>query len=83
MNQINDLMNKAKQIACKPQTVLNNPFITINHAKSLNITTNGPVVIKKDVLMIPVNVFSFISFRGYNKRVILNRNDLSVKQVIF
>ena len=76
------LIQKAKKVAVNPYTALNREYITTSHAKSLNITVSGPVVIKGDgprrVVIVPINVFSFHSRQSYNKRVVLNAADLTV-----
>ena len=80
--KMTNLMDSAKRIACKPCVALNRDYVTTGYAKSLNITVNGPVVIKNGLAIVPINVFSFLSFRDHSKRVVLNSSDLSVKAVL-
>lgn len=76
---INDLIHKAKQIACQP-TIAIDRHMTVNWAKSLNITVDGPVTIKHGLVIVPINIFSFTTFKDYSKRIVLNCHDLSLKE---
>ena len=77
MDEITKKIERAKQIACSPCVALGNRPVTTGHAKSLNITVNGPVCIKHDgAVIVPIDVFSFTSFKSYSKKVVLN-SDLS------
>ncbi len=77
-----EMIQKAKSVACKPTIALNRTCISISRAKSLNITVNGPVSIKHGLIMISINIFTFLDFTDYSKRVVLNQNDFSLNQIL-
>ncbi len=82
MKTIQEITNRAKEIATDLTTHYPSSFLTVGFAKSLNVTVNGPTTFGRTNISIPVNIFHFDSFRDYNKRVILNRDTLKVQRVI-
>lgn len=81
MMTIDEAHTKAKEVATK----IDNFFafaITTRFAKSMNITVDGAISFGHDRISVPVNVFSFDTFRDFAARVIIDRNTYAVINVI-
>ena len=81
METIQEVFSKAKEVACQGSIALNRG-ITVREAMDLNITVNGPVSIKEQLIVVPINIFRFSTFKDYSKRVVLNRSDFSLVQIL-
>ncbi len=79
-SEMEEIIRKAIKKATSPFNFVYAP--TTGALKNLNVTEDGDVVIKEDVIIVPVDVFMFSCFKSYKSRVVLNRSDLSVKQII-
>ena len=77
--EIENIIKQAKQIAVKPFNVFGHT-ITVNRAKSLNITVDGPVVVKRDIIIVPIDIFHFNTFKSEKRNIVLYRDSLKVKE---
>jgi len=75
-----DLERRAIKKAISPFNFVLSP--TTSALKNLNVTKDGPVVVKNGLVIVPVDVFMFSSHRSYKARVIINGNDLSVIKIL-
>ena len=74
-----------KEIACQPDIATGTNGrggVSTSQAMDMNVTIDGPVCIKHNKIIIPIDVFYFSTFNHHKKRVILNRNTFQVVQLI-
>ena len=80
MNTIDALITKAIKIATSPFNHVYAP--TRGALMNLNITTDGPVVIKNELIVVPIDIFRFSTFKSEKVRVVLDRDTLKIKEVL-
>ncbi len=79
---IEEITNKAKSIATNLSTHFPTSFITVRFAAGQHVAVNGPVTFGHDHIVVPVSLFCFSSFKERMARVVLNRDDLTVKRIL-
>ena len=82
MDSLQELTNKAVEVATAASTHYPSSFLTTRFLKTLNITKDGPVSFGHSSILVPVNVFSFTTFKDHNVRVVLDRNNLSIIRIL-
>jgi hypothetical protein len=76
-----EAIEKAKQLACDPYHAIGH-IVTRSHAMNLNITVDGPVVVKDDSIEVPIDVFRFSCMDSYKVKVIFNRDFTTSKRIV-
>ena len=78
--ELNEIINKAVKIAVNPVNHVLSP--TLHSLMNLNVTQDGSVSIKHGLILVPIDVFMFSTFRSYKRRVIINQSDFTIKQIL-
>lgn len=74
-----EMLETAKQVATKASNFI--PGCSRRQAMGLNITVDGPVVVKQSIIVVPVDVFRFSTFNSVKRRVILDRHSFAVLEI--
>lgn len=80
MSPIELLISKAVKTATNPHNF--SVIHTVSAIKNLNVSQDGPTVVKHNIIVVPVDVFHFHSFESYKRRVVLDRATLTIKQIL-